>query len=192
MLLPEQVVIPSVSHAGGFMQAVSDRAEIIVLSQSNLDELVKVKKICRRNPSLRLIIHVDMIKGLSQTEEGIIFLDNYLKPYGIISSHPQVIQAANKRGLLTIQRCFVFDEDSMLASKRLVEKGAPDYLQVMPGVLPKTIRVMKKQTGLPVLAGGLIRSAAEVQAAIDAGAAAVTTSAASLWQQTALRGISRG
>lgn len=187
----KQQVIPSVRHAGAFMEAASTGAEMIVLSQSNMDELVKVKKICRRSPHLQLLVHMDMIKGLSHTGEGVLFLQGYLKPHGIISSHPQVMQAAKEMELLAIQRCFVFDENSLELSIRLAAKGGADYLQVLPGIVPKTIRRMKQETGMPVIGGGLIRTREEVEAAVSAGAEAVTTSAAALWQQAAARGINR-
>lgn len=183
MELAYQGIIPSVTNAAECMEALSHGVELVVLSHSSVEELMKVHKICRRSPQVRLLIHVDVIKGLSQSAEAVCFLAAYMKPFGIISSHPAVIRAAKANQLFTIQRCFIFDEQSAETSVRLVEKGKPDCVQVMPGIVPDTIRFMKIHTALPVIAGGLIRTEEDAAAARKAGAAGVTTSAKHLWDQ---------
>ncbi|SDN62264.1 glycerol-3-phosphate responsive antiterminator [Alkalicoccus daliensis] len=183
MELAYQGIIPSVTSAAECMEAMSQGAELIVLSHSSVEELMKVHKICRRSPKLRLLVHMDVVKGLSQTAEAVGFLAAYMKPFGIISSHPVVIRAAKAEGLFAVQRCFIFDEQSAEVSLKLIEKGSPDYVQVMPGIVPKTIQYMKAHCDYPLMAGGLIRTEAEAAEACRAGAEAVTSSARHLWEQ---------
>jgi len=52
---------------------------------------------------------------------------------------------------------------------------------VLPGVIPSIIEEIKETTGIPILAGGLIRTKEDVQQALNAGATAVTTSREDLW-----------
>ncbi|MNV94542.1 Glycerol-3-phosphate responsive antiterminator [compost metagenome] len=52
----------------------------------------------------------------------------------------------------------------------------------MPGVIPHIIKEVKERSGIPIFAGGLIRSVDDVEQALAAGATAVTTSNHELWQ----------
>lgn len=49
------------------------------------------------------------------------------------------------------------------------------------GIMPRVIAEISARTQVPVIAGGLLRDKADVMAAMRAGAAAVSTSAPSLW-----------
>jgi glycerol uptake operon antiterminator len=64
-----------------------------------------------------------------------------------------------------------------------VEKAAPDAVEVLPGVILPTIAQELAARGAlpPLIAGGLIRTAAQVEAVLAAGAVAVSTSQSSLW-----------
>jgi glycerol uptake operon antiterminator len=55
----------------------------------------------------------------------------------------------------------------------------------MPGVIPHMIEEAHARTNIPVFVGGLIRTVADVERALEAGAAAVTTSKAELWRHFA-------
>jgi glycerol uptake operon antiterminator len=60
-------------------------------------------------------------------------------------------------------------------------RAAPDVLEVLPGILLPSITQLLPRLGIPVLAGGFIRSADDVRAVMSAGAAGITTSQADLW-----------
>jgi len=64
-----------------------------------------------------------------------------------------------------------------------VEKAGPDAVEVLPGViLPSIAQELAKHGTLPpLIAGGLIRSMAQVESVLGAGAVAVSTSEISLW-----------
>ncbi|MNJ04459.1 Glycerol-3-phosphate responsive antiterminator [compost metagenome] len=48
--------------------------------------------------------------------------------------------------------------------------------------MPHMIREVHERSGIPIFAGGLIRTVQDVEQAIAAGASAVTTSRAELWK----------
>lgn len=50
----------------------------------------------------------------------------------------------------------------------------------MPGVIPKALSLFSEK-GIPVIAGGLIETKAEVTAALSSGAVAVSTGKSNLW-----------
>ena len=55
------------------------------------------------------------------------------------------------------------------------------WLELMPGVMPKVIRQMAETLSVPVIAGGLISDKEDIIAALDAGAASISTTKEELW-----------
>ena len=88
-----------------------------------------------------------------------------------------------QNGLIAIQRLFLLDSSALEKSYTLLERTQPDYIEVLPGVIPHIIKEVKERSGIPIFAGGLIRSVSDVEQALGAGATAVTTSNTELWQQ---------
>jgi glycerol uptake operon antiterminator len=54
-------------------------------------------------------------------------------------------------------------------------------IELMPGIATKAISFFKERVSVPIIAGGLISTRAEVQEAISAGADFVSTGDISLW-----------
>jgi len=99
-------------------------------------------------------------------------------------SHPDFrIGPAKREGLLAVQRLFALDSESLEAGLPTVEKAAPDAVEMLPSVILPTIagQLARRGTLPPLIAGGLIRTAAQVDAVLSAGAVAVSTSETSLW-----------
>ncbi|MCG3082934.1 glycerol-3-phosphate responsive antiterminator [Anoxybacillus sp. LAT_35] len=130
----------------------------------------------------KMFLHVDLIQGLKSDEYATEFLCQLVKPYGLISTKSSVITKAKQKGVVAIQRTFIIDSNAFERSVQLVEKTNPDYIEVLPGVVPKVISQLHERTGKEIIAGGLIENETEVEAAIAAGAVAVTTSNVELWR----------
>lgn len=124
---------------------------------------------------------MDLIQGLKNDEFATQFVCQQLKPFGIISTRNQAIITAKKNGILAVQRLFLLDSVALETSCKLMEQSQPDYIEVLPGVVPHLITEVHKRLHIPILAGGLIRTADEVQSALQAQAVAVTTSMKELW-----------
>ena len=73
------------------------------------------------------------------------------------------------------------DSLSLTSLSGQLEQGKPDFVEILPGIMPRVIAEISARTQVPVIAGGLLRDKADVMAAMRAGAAAVSTSAPSLW-----------
>lgn len=52
---------------------------------------------------------------------------------------------------------------------------------MLPGIVPQFIKKINEETGIPVIAGGLIYEVDEVKMILEAGAKAITTSRENLW-----------
>jgi glycerol uptake operon antiterminator len=132
----------------------------------------------------RLIFaHVDLIKGVGRDEAGVRFLARHVGVDGILTTRGNLIGPARREGLMAVQRLFVLDSESLAAGLPTVEKAGPDAVEVLPGViLPVIAQELAARGALPpLIAGGLIRTAAQVEAVLGAGAVAVSTSHPGLW-----------
>lgn len=126
------------------------------------------------------VVHIDLVDGLSSREIAVDSLNALCRPDGIISTRPTLIRRARHRGLLTVQRAFILDSLSLTSLSGQLEQGKPDFVEILPGIMPRVIAEISARTQVPVIAGGLLRDKADVMAAMRAGAAAVSTSAPSL------------
>ena len=104
------------------------------------------------------------------------------RPAGIISTRAPLVKAARDHGLLAIQRVFLLDSGSIRSGIQLIAQCSPDFVEVMPGVIPKAIGQFKT-AGRPVIAGGMVTARSEVIDALAAGALAVSTSSRELWDE---------
>ena len=127
------------------------------------------------------VVHIDLVDGLSSREIAVDSLNALCHPDGIISTRPTLIRRARHRGLLTVQRAFILDSLSLTSLSGQLEQGKPDFVEILPGIMPRVIAEISARTQVPVIAGGLLRDKADVMAAMRSGAAAVSTSAPSLW-----------
>ena len=127
------------------------------------------------------VVHIDLVDGLSSREIAVDSLNALCHPDGIISTRPTLIRRARHRGLLTVQRAFILDSLSLTSLSGQLEQGKPDFVELLPGIMPRVITEISTRTRVPVIAGGLLRDKADVMAAMRAGASAVSTSAPELW-----------
>ncbi|MBM7650090.1 glycerol uptake operon antiterminator [Bacillus ectoiniformans] len=130
----------------------------------------------------KMFLHLDLMNGLTSDEYAAEFIAQYIKPYGIISTKGSAIMKAKQKGLYATQRAFIIDSSAIKRSIKLIGKTDPDYIEVLPGVVPKVIKTLHEETGKPIFAGGLIDTQEEVEAALEAGACAITTSNRDLWK----------
>ena len=94
------------------------------------------------------------------------------------------IRAAKERGLLTVQRFFLLDSQSVTMAAETAASVRPDMVEVMPGICPRVIRRLSSAEGrrLPVIAGGMIEEKEDIVEALSAGASGVSTSRTELWE----------
>ena len=57
----------------------------------------------------------------------------------------------------------------------------PDFIEVLPGVMPKVLRKIAKVSRIPMIAGGLVTDREDVIQALSAGAVAVSTTNREVW-----------
>jgi glycerol uptake operon antiterminator len=155
--------------------------EYIVLLDSHVGELKNLVDLASAHGK-KLLLHADLIEGLKNDEYAAEFLCQNIRPAGLISTRAGVILKAKMNRMLAIQRLFLLDSNALEKSYLLLERTQPDYIEVLPGIMPNMIREVHQKVGIPIFAGGLIRSIDDVEDALAAGATAVTTSKTELWK----------
>ncbi|MBR3217524.1 MAG: glycerol-3-phosphate responsive antiterminator, partial [Exiguobacterium sp.] len=146
----------------------------------HMSRLDSISKLLRKHDK-KVFIHMDLIQGMKADEYATEYVCQTFKPFGIISTKGNVIVKAKQNDVVTVQRLFLIDSTSLEKSIKHIERSKPDYIEVLPGIVPKYIQRVKEKTGIPVFAGGLIETKEEVEAALDAGASVITTSNRKLW-----------
>lgn len=126
-----------------------------------------------------LLIHADLAEGIGKDRAGIRFLAaNGVD--GIISTKTQLIRFAKEQELLTVQRFFALDSKGLESTEDILRSTNPHTMELMPGVIGKAIERFS-HGNIPVIAGGLIQTKAEVMDALGCGATAVSTGQQELW-----------
>jgi len=176
-----QRIIPAIRNMKDFETILKGDFEYFILLDSHVNQLKSISAYAKK-ANKKIIVHADLIHGLKNDEYGTKFIVQEFQPAGLISTKSQVILTAKKKGMLAIQRLFLIDTNAMEAGYKLVEKTRPDYIEILPGVLPAhIIQDVSEKTGIPILAGGLIETGEDVNTALGAGVIAITTSKKDLW-----------
>ncbi|MBM7605908.1 glycerol uptake operon antiterminator [Metabacillus crassostreae] len=175
-----QKIVPAFSSMKQYERFLESEYETGVFLETHISQLNSIHKLAEQHQK-KIIYHVDLIHGLKNDDYATEYVCQEYKPYGLISTKSTVIMKAKQKGVVAIQRMFLIDSHALERSYRLVDKTKPDYIEVLPGAMPWMIEEVKKRTKTKILAGGLIRSVAEVEAALEAGADGITTSNKELW-----------
>ena len=180
-LLLDSPVIAAVKDDGGLRTALASDCRVIFLlygSIVNIEDLVQQihqsGKVC--------FVHIDLMDGFSNREAAVDGLVRICHPDGVISTRMPQVRRAQQLGLVGILRAFLLDSMSVATLLQQLESSRPDYVEVLPGILPTVIREITAKTTIPLIAGGLIRGKQDVIQALQAGVTAVSSSSPQVWR----------
>src|SRR5438128_4175474 len=132
----------------------------------------------------RLVVHVDLVSGIGKDRAGI----QYLRQIGIdaiITSRSQLVSAGRAEGLTTIQRLLLLDDSALDNGVRSIARAAPDIVEILPGIIfPEVAQTLQRLLSGPFIAGGFIRTAADVERVQAAGGILSSSSTYTLWHRT--------
>ena len=151
-----------------------------VIFYLSADLLTLNEKVTQAHNANKLImVHLDLAEGIGKDRTGVAYLTK-CGVDGIITTKSNLIRYAKEQGLIAIQRCFALDSRGLDSITDTLRNTAPHLMEIMPGVIPKVIERFS-QSGIPVIAGGLLQTKAEVTEALGVGATAVSTGCKELW-----------
>ena len=178
--LLDSPVIAAVKDEAGLDAALQSECGAVFLLFGSAAEVGRLVRRTRDAGKLA-IVHIDLVEGLSCREAAVDTLAALCRPDGIISTRPPLVRRARHLGFLTVQRVFMLDSLALKTLTGQLNVGKPDFIEILPGIIPRVIGEVAAATSTPVIAGGLIRYKDEVMAAMWAGAAAVSTSSPPVW-----------
>ena len=179
-LLLDSPVIAAVKDEAGLQKALDSDCQVVFMlfgTLLNIGDLVRQVHSCGKI----CFVHIDLVEGLSNREIAVDCIAKLASPDGIISTRLPIIRRAHQLGLTTVQRIFLLDSISLMDLCTQMEAQQPDFIEVLPAVIPAVIREITEKTSTPLIAGGLIRSKQDVIQALQAGAVAVSTSCQAVW-----------
>lgn len=173
-------VIAAIKCKEDVQAAIEAESEVIFLLTSDLFSIQESVSQLKEADKM-VFVHFDLIDGLSKNVTALKYIAEMIKPDGIISTKTNIISAAKKMGLLTIQRHFIVDSISLKNSIDMIQDTKPDAVEVLPGLITKVIEQIKVQTAIPIIAGGLISDKSEVMGCISAGVSAISSTNKAIW-----------
>ncbi len=174
-------VIAAVQSEEDLAAALTTECEVVFFLFGNILNISKLVQQVKANGKAALV-HADLVEGLGTREIAVDALKALCEPDGIISTRPALVRRARHLGLVTVQRAFILDSLSITSLAGQLSVGKPDFIEILPGIMPRVITEVCQRYSTPVIAGGLIKYKEDVLAAIRAGAAAVSTTCHAVWR----------
>ena len=172
-------VIAAVKNNEELEESLRSSCRAVFVLYGNLVEISDIVKKIHASGK-KAVVHIDLIDGLAARESAVDFIRN-THAYGIISTKGMLIRRAKQLGMIAIQRFFLLDSLALSNIPKQISLNSPDFIEVIPGGMPKIIRELCSATQTPVIAGGLIRDTIDIANALNAGAIALSVSRENLW-----------
>jgi len=178
--LIENPVIAAVKNEEGLSTALTSPCPVIFVLFGDIcsiaDIVGKIKKAGKT-----AVVHIDLIDGLATREISVRFLKDTTDADGIISTKNQLVRYARELGMITVQRFFLWDSLSLENVQKYISGDNADFVEILPGIVSKAVEFCVKNAHIPIIAGGLISTKADVVSALSAGATAISTTDERLW-----------
>jgi glycerol uptake operon antiterminator len=186
-LIGENPSIAGIKDDAGLRLVLKSDCRIVFILYGNVMTIASIVQKLKENGKMAFI-NVDLIEGFSTKYVVVEFLKRHTQADGILSSKASVIKAARAQGLFTVHRFFLIDSFSYHNLARQVEISQPDCIEVMPGCMPKVISWVVDSISIPVIAGGLVCDQEDAEAALKAGARAVSSTNPVVWSLQGMGG----
>lgn len=178
--LKKYPIISAIKNDSGLKRCLTSDSKIIFILYGDICSINDIIDTVKSAGKIA-IVHIDLVSGLSNSEISVDYMASNTNLDGIISTKYNLIKAAKDRGLITIQRIFMIDSMSLKNINKHLKRDEIDFIEVLPGIMPKIIKQIVKGTKIPIIAGGLVSDMEDVKASLNAGAIAISTSEESLW-----------
>lgn len=183
-LLLEQIqinpIIAAVCNEDELALALESDCRVVFLLMGNVLDICELTRRVHARGKL-CVIHLDLIEGYSSKEIAVDAIMQATNAEGIISTRGALIKRAKQLGLAAVQRGFMLDSRSLNSFEQQIQQSKPDFVEILPGLLPKVIAQLKERITAPIIAGGFIHEKEDVIAALQAGALAVSASSPKIW-----------
>lgn len=179
-LLETSPVIAAIKSKEGLDCCLESECNVVFVLYGTVCDITQiVQKI--KDSGKTPIVHVDLISGLSSKEVAVDYIKRNTLADGIISTKPMLVKRGKELGFISIQRTFVIDSMALATLKKQISVFKPDAIEIMPGIMPKILKEVRRYADTAIIAGGLLSDKKDVIEAFAAGADAVSTTKKELW-----------
>ena len=173
-------IITAVEEEEGLAKAMETDSPVVFILYGTICTISDIVKRVKEHGKIA-IVHVDLISGLGAKEVVVDFIHQNTQADGIISTKAPLVKRAMELGMIGGQRTFLIDSMALDITRKQLAVLKPDFMEIMPGVMPKILKTVRTYTDIPLVAGGLISDKKDIMAAFDAGVDAVSTTKPELW-----------
>ncbi|GAB6138900.1 glycerol-3-phosphate responsive antiterminator [Halanaerobaculum tunisiense] len=182
-ILDSHPIIAAIKKLEDLEDIPEDKIDIIFILRSKLSNLEKIVAEAMELDVL-VFLHIDMVKGIGNDKEAIRYLATEIGIDGIVTTKSYLIKVAKKENLITIQRLFLLDSESLQTGINIIKSNKPDLIEVLPGlIVPELIDKLKEKINTPVIAGGLVRTKSQAKRILDHDVLGISTSQDKLWNE---------
>lgn len=178
--LEETPVVAAVKNHEGLEKSLCSDSRIVFVLYGDVNSIPEITQRIQAAGKLAFV-HIDLLDGLSAREAAVDYIRRSTSAVGVISTKPGLIRYARSLGFVTVQRFFVLDSLALENVRRADSQDAADFVEILPGLMPKIIRRLADGLRRPVIAGGLISDKEDVVTALGAGAIAISSTNADVW-----------
>ena len=175
-------IVPAIKHPEDLAEVLNmPWGSVVILLGGDINDLEEILKVRRRYPEKFLLAHIDLISGVGKDNSGVRYLKR-MGLEGIVSVKWQLLRYGKENKMITVQRLFLVDSESIRTGLKVIRQISPDAIEVMPATVPKfAIDELRNAADFNILGGGLLRTEEDVHQALGNGLTAVTTSRRNLW-----------
>lgn len=178
--LQSNPVIASAGNEEELALALESDCRVVFLLTGNVLDVGALTRRVHETGKL-CVVHLDLIEGFSSKEIAVDAVCRATQAEGIISTRGALIKRAKQLGMAAVQRGFMLDSRSLASFEAQIQQSKPDFVEILPGLLPKVITTLRERIAVPIIAGGFIHEKEDVIAALSAGALAVSASSPRIW-----------
>lgn len=160
------------------------RASSVFLQGGSLSDIARALDLYStpKLEHLALFVHIDLVSGLENNEAGLEYLASFERISGIVTVHHYLAPAAKRHGLLSIVRLFLSDSRAVDRGLSVVNKSHPDAIEILPACVAAKVAADFDSCRIPRIAGGLLKTEADVSEVLASGCRAVTSTSERLWK----------
>jgi glycerol uptake operon antiterminator len=187
-MLERNRVIPAAKNDLELKKALVTQHDVVFILYGDLVSLEPNVHTILKHDKMPFI-HLDMIQGLASNPAALdYFYRHFQRDCGVITTKTHMVKKALELGIRVVQRFFILDSLSLESAIEALGRVRADAVEIMPGIIPRAIAYISRQTNVPIIAGGLVQTPTDVEKILASGAVAVSTTRGELWSMLPVAG----
>ncbi len=179
-LIKKKPSIPGIKDDDDLRQVLKLESKVVFVLYGSVLTIQSIVSKLKQSGKI-VLVNIDLIEGFASKDIVVKYFKQNTLADGILSSKASAIKAAKALGMIAIHRFFVIDSFSYSNLAKQVDLSKPDCVEILPGCMPKVISWIVKDVRLPLIAGGLVCDREEAEAALNAGATAISSTNKTVW-----------